>query len=179
FLCLIVTLTVFGVLHYFEYPVTIIVDKYIQFYVTGIIFGHILGLLLYIKAARAPLVAQNPHAVTGNQFYDFFMGREISPRVGPFDIKMSFMKIGMIGLIVMNAAIILRSWEQTGGYSPTLLVAAGLQIWYSLDALWFEETVLSTFETMYEGMGLMLAVSYNIIPFVYTITTRFILNYKV
>jgi hypothetical protein len=35
----------------------------------------------------------------------------------------------MVGMIVVNAALVLKSVEQNHGYSPTLLPAAGLQVW--------------------------------------------------
>jgi hypothetical protein len=80
--------------------------------------------------------------------------------------------------IVVNAALILESLEQNSGYSPTLLLAAGLQIWYALDSFWFEDSFLATFEVMYEGTGYMLALGYNMYPFIPTIITRFVLIYR-
>jgi hypothetical protein len=80
--------------------------------------------------------------------------------------------------IVVNAALILKSLEQNNGYSPTLLLAAGLQIWYALDFLWFEDSFLASFEVMYEGTGYMLTLGYNMYPFIPTIITRFVLVYR-
>jgi hypothetical protein len=77
--------------------------------------------------------------------------------------------------MVVNTALVLKSVEQNHGYSPTLLVAVGLQIWYALDSLWFEESFLASFEIMYEGTGYMLAVGYHMYPFIPTVITRFVL----
>lgn len=78
----------------------------------------------------------------------------------------------------MNAALVLKSVEQNRDYSPTLLLAAGLQIWYAVDSLWFEDCFLASFEVMYEGTGYMLAVGYHMYPFIPTIITRFVLTYR-
>jgi len=79
---------------------------------------------------------------------------------------------------VVNAALVLKSVEQNHGYSPTLLLAAGLQIWYSLDSLWFEDSFLASFEIMYEGTGYMLAVGYHMYPFIPTFITRYVLVHR-
>ena len=75
----------------------------------------------------------------------------------------------------MNAALVLKSVEQNQGCTPTLLLAAGLQIWYALDFLWFEDGFLASFEIMYEGTGYMLALGYHIYPFIPSFITRFVL----
>jgi hypothetical protein len=95
----VITVTILGVLRYFEFPVTIIADKYVQFLVTGLIYAYLLGVLLYIRGGRAHLMAQNPFAMTGSFVYDLWMGREVNPRIGPFDVKVCMLRIGMIGMV--------------------------------------------------------------------------------
>ena len=80
--------------------------------------------------------------------------------------------------MVVNAALVLKSVEQNHGYSPTLLLAAGLQIWYALDSLWFEDSFLASFGIMYEGTGHMLALGYHMYPFIPTFITRSVLVYR-
>jgi hypothetical protein len=84
----------------------------------------------------------------------------------------------MLLQIVVNAALVLKSVEQNNGYSPTLLFAAGLQIWYALDFLWFEDGFPTSFDVMYEGTGYMLTLAYDIYPFIPTTITRFLLVYR-
>jgi hypothetical protein len=95
----IITMTILGILRYFEYPVTIIADKYVQFVVTGLIYAYLHAVLLYIRGRRAHIIAQNRFAVTGSHIYDFWMGREVNPRIGPFDVKVCLLRIGMIGMV--------------------------------------------------------------------------------
>jgi hypothetical protein len=95
----IITVTILGVLRYFEFPVTIIADKYVQFMATAVVYAYLLAVLLYIQGGRAHLMAQNPFAMTGSYIYDFWMGREVNPRIGPFDVKFCLIRIGMIGMV--------------------------------------------------------------------------------
>lgn len=95
----VVTLAILAVLRHFRFPVTIIADKYVQFFVTGLIYGYVLAVLLYIRGGRAHIMAQNPSAMTGSCIYDFWMGREVNPRIGPFDVKVGLYRTGIIGMV--------------------------------------------------------------------------------
>lgn len=99
FLIAAVTVVILGVLRHFRIPVTIVVDKYIQFFVTGLLYGFSLAILLYIRGGRAHTMAQNPFAMTGSHIYDFWMGREVNPRIGPFNVKVGLYRVGMIGMV--------------------------------------------------------------------------------
>lgn len=79
---------------------------------------------------------------------------------------------------MVNAGLVLKSIEQNNVYSSTLLLAAGLQIWYALDFLWFEDGFPTSFDVMYEGTGYMLTLAYDIYPFIPTTITRFLLVYR-
>jgi hypothetical protein len=94
-----ITVVILGVLRHFEFPVTIIADKIVQFYVTGMVYGFALAVLLYIRGGRAPTMAQNPYAMTGSHIYDFWMGREVNPRIGPFNVKVGLLRVGVIGMV--------------------------------------------------------------------------------
>lgn len=95
----IITVIILGVLRYFEFPVTIIADKYVQFLVTALVYAYLFAVLLYIRGGRAHLVAQNPFAMTGSVIYDFWMGREVNPWIGPFDVKICLIRTGIIGMV--------------------------------------------------------------------------------
>jgi lamin-B receptor len=99
FLSAITTVAILAVLRHFKFPVTIIAEKYVQFFVTGLVYGFFLAVLLYIRGGRAHIMAQNPFAMTGNCIYDFWMGREVNPQIGPFDVKVGLYRTGTIGVV--------------------------------------------------------------------------------
>ena len=76
----------------------------------------------------------------GNVLYDFFMGRELNPRVFGVDLKfVCELRPGLIGWVMLNLVFVARACKiYNGAPSPALLMVAGFQIWYVLEALWFE-----------------------------------------
>lgn len=76
-----------------------------------------------------------------------------------------------------------KAIEETESYNLEqlnvgVLLVAVLQIIYSMDALFFESTFLTTFETMYEGTGYRLCAGYMLYPFLPTLTTKYVLYNK-
>jgi hypothetical protein len=95
----VVTVAILAFLTHFKFPVTVIADKYIQFFVSGLIYAYVLAVLLYIRGGRAHIMAQNPFGMTGSCIYDFWMGREVNPQIGPFDVKVGLYRTGVIGMV--------------------------------------------------------------------------------
>ena len=54
FMAFVVSVTSFGALLFFKYPVTILYDKFLPFMTSSIIVSVILSILVYIKARTAP-----------------------------------------------------------------------------------------------------------------------------
>ncbi len=51
-------------------------------------------------------------AAAGNGVYDFFIGRELNPRIGSFDLK-EFCELypGLIGWLVIDLAMAYKQWQ--------------------------------------------------------------------
>lgn len=90
------TLAAIAGLYYYDFPVTAYVDKSLQFVSIAILFGIFLSVALFIKGGQTSYQAPN---VDGNKLYDFFMGRELNPKVGPFDIKVLLLRVAVIGSV--------------------------------------------------------------------------------
>ncbi|XP_076374754.1 lamin B receptor isoform X2 [Megalopta genalis] len=184
FLSAILSLLIFIVCIYKELGVTdLIIDNYIQFSISGWLLGVILSVLLFIKGGKAPIASLNIHGSTNSRIYNFWQGREINPRIGPLDVKMTIFRTAMIATMLINLTIVIKSIEEAQSYSLeylriSVLLIASLQIIYTMDALFFESTILSSFEIMHEGTGYMLSTGYMLFPFLPTITTKFALYNK-
>ena len=75
----------------------------------------------------------------GNHIYDFFIGRELNPRVGPLDIKFFFeMRPGLIGWVVIDWIMVVKAFQDSGEFPPGLTLVTLFQTLYVADALWFE-----------------------------------------
>jgi hypothetical protein len=96
FLIAAVTELILGLLRHFRYPVTNIRDKYIQFFVDGLLYGIALAILLGIRGGGAHTITLNPFAITGSHIHDFWMSREVNSRVGSFNVKVGPYRVGMV-----------------------------------------------------------------------------------
>ncbi|XP_076657065.1 lamin B receptor [Halictus rubicundus] len=184
FLCAILSLLVFIVCVYKELGVTdLIIDNYVQLLMSAWLLGVILSILLFIKGGKAPIASLNIHGSTNSRIYNFWQGREINPRIGPLDIKMTIFRSSMIATMLLNLTFVVKSIDETQSYTMehlriSVLSIAALQIIYVMDALFFESAVLTSFEVMYEGTGYMLSTGYLLFPFLPTITTKYALYNK-
>jgi 7-dehydrocholesterol reductase len=72
--------------------------------------------------------------VHGQFFYDFWMGVELNPRIGDFDLKMfSIGRIGMIGWAVVLLSHAAKQYQLYGQLSNSMMLLLILQMIYILD----------------------------------------------
>ncbi|XP_054330265.1 delta(14)-sterol reductase LBR isoform X2 [Pongo pygmaeus] len=72
-------------------------SHFLQFALAATVFCVVLSVYLYIRSLKAPRNDLSP-ASSGNAVYDFFIGRELNPRIGTFDLKyFCELRPGLIG----------------------------------------------------------------------------------
>ena len=75
----------------------------------------------------------------GNPIYDFFIGRELNPRVGPLDLKFFFeLRPGLIGWVMLDLCFCAQAYKQYDTVPTALLLVTYFHAFYVADALWFE-----------------------------------------
>ena len=75
----------------------------------------------------------------GCTIYDYWMGRELNPRIGNLDLKFFCgLRPGLIGWTIINMSFCAEAMKQQGGINPALLLVTIFQGIYVADALWFE-----------------------------------------
>ncbi|XP_029177423.1 delta(14)-sterol reductase [Nylanderia fulva] len=185
FLGAILAITIFGLCIYKNISISdFILDNIVQLSVSGWLVGTFLALGLYIKAGKAPLANLNIYASTKSRIYNFWQGREINPRIGALDIKLLLIRASLIGTLIVNMAVIIKTVGDVKSLKIEQLNIAALlvvllQQFYIVDGLIFEATIFTSFAIMYEGTGYMTCVSHLLYPFLTTLTTRFILYQKI
>uniref|UniRef100_A0A8C0T9N8 Delta(14)-sterol reductase TM7SF2 n=2 Tax=Canis lupus familiaris TaxID=9615 RepID=A0A8C0T9N8_CANLF len=139
----------------------------------------IFSLFLYLKALVAPASALAPGGNSGNPIYDFFLGRELNPRVWSFDFKyFCELRPGLIGWVLINLAMLMQEAELRGSPSLAMWLVNGFQLLYVGDALWHEEAVLTTMDITHDGFGFMLAFGdLAWVPFTYSLQAQFLLHH--
>lgn len=172
----VITMSIIVLLHIWGYKVTVFPDKSISYMTASAIFGLFMSCLMYYKGKTNP-VYPNP-SITGNQVYDFFMGLEISPRLGNYDVKSSSHGMCTVSCLVHNILLVVRASEEDS-LSPTLFVVCLLQIVIAVDFLTWQNNFFTTFEIDKESSGYQLIMGYYVWAFLYTSITRYIFYSRV
>lgn len=80
-----VTLVVAFILHYFHiFRLTEIIDNFGHLMTVSMIYGFGVSLITYLHAVLTGTAMR----MSGNFFYDYFMGAALNPRIGSVDLKM-------------------------------------------------------------------------------------------
>lgn len=141
-------------------------------------FSASLAALLYASSfRRGALLAEGGR--TGYTVYDLFIGRELNPRVGSFDVK-EFCELypGMIGWIMIDLGMAHKQYTLLGHVTASMLLVCAFHTLYVVDTLWFEESILTTMDIKTEGFGFMLAFGdLTWVPFVYSLQARYLVDH--
>ncbi|XP_045618286.1 delta(14)-sterol reductase TM7SF2 isoform X2 [Procambarus clarkii] len=178
-IALLVTIAVVPTAVYFGYDVLQVYSKYRQLLATCIVLGVVLSLAMYVRAKFIPDDAKNPVGNSGSFFPDFLTGCEVNPVVKSVDLKFFLVRAMHLAWIVINMIVVVKDLQaKPGVYSPTLLLACALQIFFAMDFVWFGETYLTTYDYMRQGCGLFFIVLNLTMPFMLPIFTRLVLNHR-
>lgn len=170
-----------------DFPLwTFLTDNYIQFLTANIVISYALATFVYIrsfsvKPGNAELRELAAGGVSGNILYDWFIGRELNPRItlpffGELDIK-EFMELrpGMMNYILLNCAFIAKQYRQYGYITDSIVFVAAIQTFYVLDGQFMEPAVLTTMDITTDGFGFMLSFGDLVwVPFLYTQQARYL-----
>ena len=148
---------------------------YFEFALASIVFSFILSVYLYLSSFREGLLLAEG-GDSGYMVYDFFIGRELNPRIGFLDLKFYFeLRPGLIGWILLNYSCLLYQYQTLGYVTLPMLLVQFFHFIYCLDAFLYEDSVLSMMDITTDGFGYMLAFGdISWVPIVFSIHTRFL-----
>ncbi|XP_078064244.1 delta(14)-sterol reductase LBR-like, partial [Mustelus asterias] len=113
--------------------------------------------------------------------YDFFIGRELNPRIRNFDLKyFCELRPGLMGWVVINLGLLFAEMEFQHRDVPSLamILVNSFQLLYVMDALWNEEAILTTMDIVHDGFGYMLAFGDLVwVPFAYSLQAYYLVNH--
>jgi delta14-sterol reductase len=150
-------------------------DLSVPLAIAGIILSLALAVGLYVASFRSPNVMLALGGNSGNPIYDFWVGRELNPRIFALDLKfMCELRPGLIGWTLLSWAYVLKAQQMAVNSSGIALVAL-FQTWYVADGLWFEAGNCTMMDIVYDGFGMMLACGdLAWVPFLYTLQCRYL-----
>ncbi|KAF5346648.1 hypothetical protein D9758_013196 [Tetrapyrgos nigripes] len=157
---------------------TFVYHKWVGFITASIIMAFIQAGFVYVMSFRpGKLLALGGN--TGNHVYDFFIGRELNPSIGSFDIK-SFNELrpSLITWAFIDISMACEQAVRRGGWgnvTDSMWIVLIGQIWYIGDALWNEPALFTTMDIISDGFGYMLSVGVlSWIPFTFSVQARYL-----
>ncbi|EFQ98015.1 Delta(14)-sterol reductase [Nannizzia gypsea CBS 118893] len=183
-----------------EFPLwTFLWENHLQVVTANLIICVSLAVFVYLRSFTVPAPGQHnptnrelaPGGQSGNIIYDYFIGRELNPRITlpiPFvsensrtlDIKaFCEMRPGLLGWVIMNLSNIAHQYRiNSGNVTSSILLITAFQAWYVFDALYMEPAILTTIDIILDGFGFMLSFGDLVwVPFIYSLQTRYLAMY--
>lgn len=148
-------------------------------------FSIILATFCYI-GSFIPLIGKNGKGTkerilavggnSGNPMFDWFIGRELNPRVGYWDIKLFCeLRPGMLLWFLLNIAYIQKQYLKLGYVTNSLLMVNIFQFIYIFDGVLNEEGCLTMIDITTDGFGFMLAFGDLCwVPMTYSLQARYL-----
>ncbi|CCK72586.1 delta(14)-sterol reductase KNAG_0K02230 [Huiozyma naganishii CBS 8797] len=148
--------------------------------VITILFSLYLATFCYIKSfIPGTLLALGGNS--GNVVYDWFIGRELNPRLcgGLFDIKLFCeLRPGMLLWFLVNLSCLHHNYLVVHGgahVNDALLLITLMQSFYVFDGVLNEEGLLTMMDIVTDGFGFMLAFGdLTFVPFTYSLQARYL-----
>lgn len=159
-------------------PLSWCYDHFAELAVATALLSYALSLALYAASfKRGALLAEGGNS--GVPVYDFFIGRELNPRLGLFDLK-AFCELrpGLVGWLMLNIGMMMKQHELRGAVSGPMIAVNAFQFLYVWDAQYFERSILTTMDITTDGFGFMLCFGdLGWVPFVYSLQARFLVDH--
>lgn len=181
----ILTARLFYVKNYFLPEFDFLYNNILPLIFVTIIFSFLLAIFVFI-ISFIPLTKPNGlnsnerilsvNGNTKNPIYDWFIGRELNPRIGNWDIKLFCeLKPGMLLWFLINLSCIHHQYHTQNLITDSILLITALQAFYIFDGVLNEEGVLTMIDITTDGFGFMLSFGdLAWVPWTYSLQTRFL-----
>lgn len=181
---------------------TFITDNYLQLLTGNIFLAYIIATWVHVRSfgVKAPSgkaaaegddgdddvreLARGGH--TGVFIYDYYIGRELNPRVtlpffGEIDVKAWLeMRPGLTGWMLLDLAFIAKQYRTFGYVTDSILFVAAVQSYYVLEGQYAEAGILGMMDITTDGLGFMLSFGDIVwVPFLYSTQCRYLATYPV
>jgi protein-S-isoprenylcysteine O-methyltransferase Ste14 len=147
-------------------PATIFYDEFGPLLTTVNIFAFAFSIFLYLHG-------------NGSAFHDYFMGADLNPRIGKFDLKLFCeSRPGLILWILINLSFAVKQHELHGTVTTPMILVNAFQFLYIADYYYYEEAILTTWDIKHEHFGWMLCWGDLVwVPFIYTLQAHYLIHH--
>jgi delta14-sterol reductase len=168
----------FETVQFAAFPIQLLYTYYAELAFVTILLCFALNTYLYLDSFVGRRVLADG-GDSGNVFYDFFIGRELNPRIGSFDWKeFCELRPGLIGWMLLNMASLKQQQQELGYVTGSMMLVTIFQGMYVWDALYQERAILTTMDITTDGFGFMLLFGdLAWVPFTYSIQARYLVKH--
>jgi len=185
-LLILVLITRFGLTNGEMPELQFVYENILELTIVAITFSFLLAWFVYIisffpiingtngKGTKEKILALGGN--TGDFIYDWFIGRELNPRIGSFDIKLFCeLRPGMLLWLILNISSLHHQWLKLGYVTDSMLLVNILQAIYVFDGVLNEEGCLTMMDITTDGFGFMLSFGdLALVPFSYSLQARYL-----
>ncbi|KAI9321670.1 ergosterol biosynthesis ERG4/ERG24 [Dichotomocladium elegans] len=158
------------------FRLTEIIDNFGPIMSVAIIWGFVMSTLVYVSSA----INGTQHRMSGNIFYDYFMGGPLNPRIGHVDLKMwAEIRIPWPVLFYISVSCLLKQYELTGQITGPQAFMVLAHFLYVNACQKGEECIPTSWDMFYEKDGFML-IFWNMagVPFTYCYASVYLMKYQ-
>ncbi|SAM09637.1 hypothetical protein [Absidia glauca] len=171
------TLFLSAVFHYTGiFRLTLIAENFGSIMSVAIIWGFTMSTLVYVISG----IMGKHHRMSGNFFYDFFMGACLNPRIGHLDLKMwAETRVPWPVLFYISVSCALKQYETKGYISAPAAFMVLAHFLYVNACQKGEECIITSWDIFYEKDGFML-MFWNMagVPFTYCMSSVYLMKYE-
>lgn len=153
-------------------------ENIVQLANASIVTSFLISIFLYFSS----FVGKKLLALGGNShnpIYDFFMGRELNPRIGCLDLKLFLeMRPGLLLWVLIDLAMVHHQYLKYGHVTASIIMVTLFQTYYVVEGTFYEEGLVSMIDTTTDGLGFMLVFGdISLVPFTYSLQTRYLADH--
>ncbi|KAI8881868.1 ERG4/ERG24 ergosterol biosynthesis protein [Backusella circina FSU 941] len=158
------------------FRLTLIVDHFGELMTVAMIWGFVMSGLVYVFSS---MMGKN-HRMSGNFFYDYFMGTCLNPRIGKVDLKMwAEIRLPWPVLFYLSLSCLLKQYEIYGTITAPAAFMVLAHFLYVNACQKGEECIPTSWDIFYEKDGFML-IFWNMagVPFTYCYASLYLMKYQ-
>lgn len=157
---LLISVLVFAICSYFGVYMNWGYDKFKALTLSTLLYCTLCSLIMQVVSlVKGDAVKESKIPLIGN----FFNGVYCNPFLfGKVDVKTSFVRVGLIGAVLLNLSVILKFFLMKGYVSIPLACTAGMQTFFVFDYFIREDKMLSTatYTSDCVGYGFMMTTGF-------------------
>ena len=117
-------------------PPAVVHAEFVPIMSAALVFSAAMSVWLYVRSFRQPAPLLAAGGDTGSVVYDLYIGRELNPRLGSFDLKQWCELVPGLALwLLLDVAFALAQRNRDGALQPAMALVLQFHALYVVDAV--------------------------------------------